>query len=157
MWHLGLPKVFDFDFSAPRFYSFPVLCLINLSESTISCLPAWTPHCLVFRRLTDDRWSLWLVRADRGEGWMEFFYPSVANYVLPLLSSLLVLNQICCLCSEDISGKRYLGVRGCTVLLTKDFLSHQIVFMWGKLKLLWIIFAHYLKVSFWGRCYVRLG
>ena len=44
-------------------------------------------------------------------------------------SSLSGTDQICCLCSEDISGKRYLGVRGCTVLLTKDFLSHQIVFM----------------------------
>ena len=42
---------------------------------------------------------------------MEFFYPSVANYVLPLLSSLLVLNQICCLCSEDISVVQSRGKR----------------------------------------------
>ena len=44
------------------------------------------------------------------DGWNSF-YPSGANYVLPLLSSLLVLNQICCLCSEDISVVQSRGKR----------------------------------------------
>ena len=142
MWHLGLPRVVSFDFSPPR-------SSCSLSNQPLGvCLGAYSPP-LIVSPLTDcDPFGLSRLTGVR-DGWNSF-YPSGANYVLPLLSSLLVLIQICCLCSEDISGKRYLGVRGCTVLLTKDFLSHQIVFMWGKLKLLWIIFSHYIKVFLLG-------
>ena len=73
--------------------------------------------------------------------------------VSPPVSFPVVLNQICC-CARKISVLSNLGSRGCTVPLTKDFLSHQIVFMWGKLH--GIIFANIIKVLL-GRCYVRLG